>query len=127
MAGAWRQAHPKILMRTAAALAILWLAICGATPAFAHASLATSEPRDGTVLTSAPKQVELHFNEKVTPGAVHLIDATGRLRRDGFGRVERRETPFRADGRGGELIDANGANGVRDGRDCYRGFRSCAG
>ncbi len=82
MAGAWRQAHPEILMRTAAALAILWLAICGATPAFAHASLATSEPRDGTVLTSAPKQVELHFNEKVTPGAVHLIDATGRLRDD---------------------------------------------
>jgi copper transport protein len=69
-------------MRTAAALAILWLAICGATPAFAHASLAASEPRDGAVLTAAPKRVELHFNEKVTAGAVHLIDAAGKLRDD---------------------------------------------
>src|ERR1044072_7838094 len=69
-------------MRTAAALALLWLAICGATPVFAHASLAASEPRDGAVLSEPPKRVELHFNEKVTAGAVHLIDATGKLRDD---------------------------------------------
>jgi copper transport protein len=69
-------------MKITAALAILWLAICGATPAFAHASLTASEPRDGAVLTSAPKRVELRFNEKVTAGAVHLIDASGKLRDD---------------------------------------------
>ena len=69
-------------MRFAAALAILWLAICGATPAFAHASLAASEPRDGAVLAEAPKRVELHFNEKVTAGAIQLIDGNGRLRDD---------------------------------------------
>jgi copper transport protein len=69
-------------MRILAALAILWLAACGATPAFAHASLAASEPRDGAVLTSAPKRIELRFNEKVTAGAVHLIDAGGKLRDD---------------------------------------------
>jgi copper transport protein len=69
-------------MRIAAALALLWLAVCGASPAFAHASLAASEPRDGAVLTEAPKQAELRFNEKVTAGAVHLIDATGMLRSD---------------------------------------------
>src|SRR5581483_6559199 len=69
-------------MRIGAALAILWLAICSATPAFAHASLAASEPRDGAVLTQAPKRVALHFNEKVTAGAVHLIDAAGKLRDD---------------------------------------------
>jgi copper transport protein len=69
-------------MRIVAALAILWLATCGATPAFAHASLAASDPRDGAVLAEAPHRVELRFNEKVTAGAVHLIDATGKLRGD---------------------------------------------
>jgi copper transport protein len=69
-------------MRFIAALAILWLAVCGISPAFAHASLTSSEPRDGAVLASAPARVELHFNEKVTAGAVHLIDATGKLRND---------------------------------------------
>jgi copper transport protein len=46
------------------------------------ASLAASEPRDGAVLTQVPNRVALHFNEKVTAGAVHLIDATGKLRDD---------------------------------------------
>jgi copper transport protein len=69
-------------MRIVAALAILLLTICTATRASAHASLAASEPRDGAVLTEAPKRVELHFNEKVTAGAVHLIDGSGKLRGD---------------------------------------------
>ena len=69
-------------MKFATALTILWLAVCGATPAFAHASLAASDPRDGAVLAVAPKRVELRFNEKVTAGAVHLIDASGKLRDD---------------------------------------------
>jgi copper transport protein len=69
-------------MRIAATLAILWLAICSSTPAFAHASLAASTPRDGAVLTAPPKRVELRFNEKVMAGAVHLVDATGKLRED---------------------------------------------
>ena len=69
-------------MRFAAALAFVLLAVCGATPAFAHAALVSSEPRDGAVLAAAPKRVELRFNEKVTAGAVHLIDARGKLRDD---------------------------------------------
>jgi len=69
-------------MRVVAPLLLIWIAVCSATPVFAHASLAASEPRDGAVLTEAPKRVELHFNEKVTAGAVHLIDATGKLRND---------------------------------------------
>src|ERR1700759_62137 len=69
-------------MRIVAALALVALTVCGATPAFAHASLAASEPRDGAVLSAAPKRVELHFNENVTAGAVHLIDASGKLRDD---------------------------------------------
>ncbi len=82
MAGARRQAHAETVMKFATALTILWLAVCGATPAFAHASLAASDPRDGAVLAVAPKRVELRFNEKVTAGAVHLIDASGKLRDD---------------------------------------------
>ncbi len=82
MAGAGRQADAEALMRIVAALAFLWLAICGSSAALAHASLAASEPRDGAVLTSPPNRVELHFNEKVTAGAVHLIDAGGKLRDD---------------------------------------------
>src|ERR1700744_342019 len=82
MAGAGRQADAEAVMKFAAALCILWLAVCGTTPAFAHASLAASEPRDGAVLAQAPKRIELHFNEEVTAGAVHLIDASGKLRDD---------------------------------------------
>src|ERR1700760_1767348 len=70
-------------MRAVAALTVLLWSACAATGASAHASLAASEPRDGAVLTQAPKRVELHFNERVTAGAIHLIDATGRLRDGG--------------------------------------------
>jgi copper transport protein len=69
-------------MRIVAALAILLLTVCTATRASAHASLAVVEPRDGAVLEEAPKRVELRFNEKVTAGAVHLIDGSGKLRDD---------------------------------------------
>ncbi|HLZ04849.1 MAG TPA: CopD family protein [Bradyrhizobium sp.] len=63
-------------------LVTLLLFICLTGEASAHASLAYTEPRDGAVLPQAPKSVELHFNEAVTAGAVHLIDATGKLRSD---------------------------------------------
>ncbi|MGH6741245.1 MAG: copper resistance CopC family protein, partial [Bradyrhizobium sp.] len=63
-------------------LAALLLLICFAGEASAHASLAFSEPRDGTVLAKAPKMVQLRFNESVTAGAVKLIDAAGKLRSD---------------------------------------------
>ena len=63
-------------------LAGLLLLVCLTGEASAHASLAFSEPRDGTVLAQAPKAVQLRFNESVTAGAVNLIDAAGRLRSD---------------------------------------------
>lgn len=63
-------------------LAGLLLLVCLTGEASAHASLAFSEPRDGTVLAEAPKAVQLRFNESVTAGAVNLIDAAGRLRGD---------------------------------------------
>jgi len=63
-------------------LAGLLLLVCLSGEASAHASLAFSEPRDGTVLAQAPKTVQLRFNEEVTAGAVNLIDAGGKVRSD---------------------------------------------
>jgi copper transport protein len=67
-------------MRILAALATLLLCIGFATGASAHAALVSVEPANGSILASAPKGVELRFNEAVTPGAIHLIDPAGRTR-----------------------------------------------
>jgi copper transport protein len=69
-------------MRVIAGLATLLLVACFASEALAHASLVSVEPRDGSVLTEAPKLIELRFNESVTAGAINLIDAQGKLRSD---------------------------------------------
>jgi copper transport protein len=81
MASARREADNALMRRLAPILALLLL-ICFGRDASAHASLASSEPRDGAVLAKAPGKVALHFSENVTAGAVHLIDAAGSLRRD---------------------------------------------
>ena len=48
--------------------------------AFAHATLVTTSPSDGSVLNAAPAGVSLHFDEHVsTPfGAVRVLDANGK-------------------------------------------------
>src|SRR4051794_15613795 len=69
-------------MRLIAALTTLLVLVACSTGAFAHAALIAVEPASGSILTSAPKAVELRFNEAVTPGAIHLIDGTGRARDD---------------------------------------------
>jgi len=69
-------------MRLIAGLATLLLAVCLATDVLAHASLVSVEPADGSVLVRAPKRLELRFSERVTAGAVNLIDAAGKLRSD---------------------------------------------
>ena len=67
--------------RAAAAWPVLLLALVlasfAATPAFAHASLVSSEPADDTVLAAAPKQFVLTFNEAVTPLALRLTGPSG--------------------------------------------------
>ncbi|WP_187436347.1 copper resistance CopC/CopD family protein [Bradyrhizobium hipponense] len=69
-------------MRLLAALATLLLVVGFATTALAHAALVSAEPASGSMLTTAPKAVELRFNEAVTPGAIRLIDGAGRARDD---------------------------------------------
>lgn len=69
-------------MRLIAGLAtLLWVA-CFATGVSAHASLVSAEPADGSVLATAPKTVQLRFNEPVTPAVISLIDASGKIRDD---------------------------------------------
>lgn len=69
-------------MRLLAALATLLLVVGFSTGASAHAALVAVEPASGSMLASAPKAVELRFNETVTPGAIQLIDGAGRARDD---------------------------------------------
>ena len=68
--------------RIAALLAVLLCGFGCSTSAFAHASLVSTEPRDGSMVAQAPKKVELRFNEPVTPAVIRLIDAGGRTRED---------------------------------------------
>lgn len=69
-------------MRLFAALAMVLVLVGHSTGASAHAALISVEPASGSILASAPKAVELRFNEAVTPGAIHLIDGAGRARED---------------------------------------------
>jgi copper transport protein len=69
-------------MRLAAGIAALLSVFCFATGAFAHATLVSTAPADGSVVAQAPKMVQLRFNENVTPTVVSLIDAEGTTRAD---------------------------------------------
>lgn len=68
------------MARVLVSLAALLSALCVASAAWAHATLVSSEPADGSVLTLPPKMVQLHFNESVTPAVLGLIDAGGKAR-----------------------------------------------
>lgn len=69
-------------MRLTAGLATLLAVLCLATGASAHATLVSTEPGDGSILTLAPKSVQLRFNEAITPAVVRVIDAAGTVRDD---------------------------------------------
>ena len=68
------------MARVLAGLAALLSALCIASAAWAHATLLSSEPADGSVLAQPPKMVQLHFNESIAPAAIGLIDAAGMAR-----------------------------------------------
>src|SRR6202046_5388769 len=70
------------MMRLITGLAFLLSVLCFTTGASAHASLVSTEPSDGSMMSQAPKSVRLRFNEPVTPASIKLIDAEGRTRED---------------------------------------------
>ena len=60
------------LVALAGAALVVVASLVGAQPAFAHASLVTSDPPDGAVLEVAPTSVRVTFSEAVSPDAVVL-------------------------------------------------------
>ena len=99
-----RRLAPRILAATAAAFAFLAI---GASPAYAHAELETTDPQAGAVYDTAPKEVTLRYSEPVEAslGAVRLFDGRGqRLETgapshpDGEGRAVRVDLPGLRDG-----------------------------
>lgn len=61
-------------------LLALLLALFSAQPALAHAQLLSTEPADGAVLAAAPQQVQLQFNEPVSPLVIKLVGPDGDTR-----------------------------------------------
>ncbi|WKD31126.1 copper resistance CopC/CopD family protein [Streptomyces xanthophaeus] len=57
---------PTVLALVAALFALFALILGGAGPAFAHAGLSGSDPAEGSVLETAPKQLTLTFTESVS-------------------------------------------------------------
>lgn len=78
----WERAPRVIrgaLLGLLAAVTGTLLALGGASPALAHADLLSSSPEDGAVLSTAPSEVELVFNEPVqlVEGATRLFPGDG--------------------------------------------------
>ncbi|MGW0118785.1 copper resistance CopC/CopD family protein [Streptomyces sp. NPDC003327] len=62
------------------AAALLGTLLAGAVPASAHAALTGSDPKDGAVVATAPKEVNLTFSEQVAMSAdsIRVLDPAGR-------------------------------------------------
>ncbi|MEU2547225.1 copper resistance protein CopC [Streptomyces roseolus] len=62
------------------AAALLGVLLAGAAPASAHAALTGSDPGDGAVVATAPKEVGLTFSEQVAMSAdsIRVLDPSGR-------------------------------------------------
>ena len=79
---------PHPIRRPLAALAFLatlisllfGLVLAGASPASAHAALTGSNPQDGAVVDTAPKEVSLTFSEQIAMGkdSIRVLDPDGR-------------------------------------------------
>ncbi|MFF3316935.1 copper resistance CopC/CopD family protein [Streptomyces sp. NPDC003035] len=67
----------RLLLVTAALLGTL---LAGAAPASAHAALTGSDPKDGAVVATAPKDVNLTFSEQVAMSAdsIRILDPAGK-------------------------------------------------
>jgi copper resistance protein C len=67
-----------VLRRMTAAFALAGLALVGlAAPAFAHAELKGSNPAKGASVAAAPKQIELTFNQAVSPESITVVGPQG--------------------------------------------------
>lgn len=71
----------RVLVTLGVALATALLVGPGASPASAHAYLASSSPGDGATLAAGPRTVELHFTEHVVLEATEISVVAGDGRR----------------------------------------------
>ncbi|MFJ2433074.1 copper resistance CopC/CopD family protein [Streptomyces anulatus] len=81
-------AGPSPIRRPVAAAALLaalvslvfGLLLAGAGPASAHAALTGSDPQDGAVVDTAPKEVTLSFSEAIAVGddSIRVLDPSGK-------------------------------------------------
>ncbi|MFE3389229.1 copper resistance CopC/CopD family protein [Streptomyces anulatus] len=81
-------AGPSPIRRPVAAAALLaalvslvfGLLLAGAGPASAHAALTRSDPQDGAVVDTAPKEVTLSFSEAIAVGddSIRVLDPSGK-------------------------------------------------
>ncbi|MFJ4434681.1 copper resistance CopC/CopD family protein [Streptomyces sp. NPDC088923] len=80
--GAARRRAPggrRLALLLASLAAALLAVLAGAAPASAHAALVDSDPKQGSVLDTAPERVVLDFSEKigVSDNAVRVLDPSG--------------------------------------------------
>lgn len=70
---------PRVRILVLLFLAVTGALLAGAAPAFAHAALTGSDPRQGTVVDKAPAQVSLTFSEPVavSDDALRVLDPKG--------------------------------------------------
>jgi copper transport protein len=68
-----------IRLVAASVIAIFGLFLVAATPAFAHATVVSSDPVDGSNSSAGPAQVSITFDESVglNPGYLRVIDGSG--------------------------------------------------
>ncbi|MGX1882439.1 copper resistance CopC/CopD family protein [Streptomyces sp. NPDC055287] len=67
----------RLLLVTTALLGTL---LAGAAPASAHAALTESDPKDGAVVATAPKNITLTFSEKIALGndSIRVLEPSGK-------------------------------------------------
>ncbi|MFJ6939238.1 copper resistance CopC/CopD family protein [Streptomyces sp. NPDC101132] len=76
-----RPLRPQQLLRLLlVAAALLGSLVATAAPAVAHAALTASDPKDGSVVATAPAQVTLSFSEQVAMGedSIRVMDPSGK-------------------------------------------------
>ena len=78
--GAARRVRARAVALLALLAALLGLMLAGAAGASAHAALLSTDPKQGSVVQTAPTQVTLHFSEQVTldTDAMRVFDPSGR-------------------------------------------------
>ncbi|MEV6309711.1 copper resistance protein CopC [Streptomyces sp. NPDC051840] len=84
---------PSLIRRPLTAAALLatligllfGLVLAGASPASAHAALTGSDPKDGSVVATAPDEVTLTFSEQIAVGddSIRVLDPSGKRADDG--------------------------------------------